>query len=96
MLDLDKLEQVARSMSESDFQDNFEEGCIDMLHHPEDLLRATTAGMQAHGTLLHIGMEGTNLELICKFIRKFDDNVDSLVDLKEFKKLIMVTLNPKP
>ena len=41
-------------------------------------------------TLSSEGMHGTNLHLLCKFMRKFDSNGDGIVDESEFKELIQV------
>lgn len=37
-------------------------------------------------------MQGTTLELICKYMRLFDVNGDGQVDMEEFKQMIKVSL----
>ena len=43
-------------------------------------------------TICGHGMQGTTLELICKYMRLFDVNGDGQVDMEEFKQMIKVSL----
>ena len=83
-LDLAKLETHTKDDEQATQAEDFDETCIDVLNHPEPLR------MHHRSSLLHLGMGGTNLELLCKFMRLFDVNGDGLVDFNEFRQLIQV------
>ena len=84
--------------------ERFSTSSPNLLEHPEDLesaykkswhKRNTSWSWRASRTarttsIQELSMDGTNLELLCKFMRMFDVDGNGNVDFDEFKKLIQV------
>ena len=84
---------------------SFGVSCVNLLEHPEDLESAhnesarernkswswRTSRMARTTSIQELSMDGTNIELLCKFMRVFDIDGNGSVDFDEFKKLIEVS-----
>ena len=77
---------------------SFGVSCVNLLEHPEDLESAhnesarernkswswRTSRMARTTSIQELSMDGTNIELLCKFMRVFDIDGNGTLDIDEF------------